>query len=152
MSNWEQRFETKPRRTIMNIGVSAIAIVMVLGVVGGALGLVTLPFRTAKGVIERTANPDNVIANYEWFKRQYQDVKAIDVRLEVSRKAVSSFESSAGNRSSWTFEDKQESSRLNSIVLGLEGQRASMVSEYNARTQMMNRDIFRTSDLPSELQ
>lgn len=151
MSNWEQRFEEKPRRTILNIGVSAIAIITVIGVVGGALGLITLPFRTAKGVIERTANPDNVIANYEWFKRQYQDVKAIDVRLEVSRKAVSSFETSAGNRSSWTFEDKQESSRLNSIVLGLEGQRASMVSEYNARTQMMNRDIFRTSDLPSEL-
>jgi hypothetical protein len=151
VTDWETRFAQKPRRTALNVGVSVIAIVAVLGVVGSAIGLITLPFRTATGVLERTAQPDNVIANYEWFKRQYQDVRAIDVRLEASRRAATAFETSAGARTGWTFEDKQESARLNSVILGLEGQRASMVAEYNARTQMMNRDIFRTSDLPAEI-
>ncbi len=149
MTDWEKRFQDKPRRTALNVGLSVIALVTVLGVVGSAVSLITLPFRTAKGVIERTANPDNVIANYEWFKRQYQDVKAIDVRIGASIRAKDAFTYSAGGRDTWKFEDRQEFNRINGIILGLEGQRASMVAEYNARTQMMNRDVFRTSDLPA---
>lgn len=151
MSNWEKRFEERPRRTILAAGVSAIAIIGVLVVVGAGVGLITLPFRTGAGIVERALSPDNVIANYEWFKRQYQDVQAIDIRLAASREAQVAFEASAGDRASWKFDDRQEWSRLNSIVLGLQGQRASMVAEYNARTQMANRDLFRTGDLPSSL-
>lgn len=149
--SWEDRFEKKPRRTAFNVGASIILVCTALGLVGMGLSILTAPARSVTGIVNRTLDSENVIANYEWFKRQNQDVKAIDIRLEASRNAVKSFEASAGPRTTWTFEDKQESSRLNSIVLGLEGQRASMVAEYNARTQMMNRDLFRTSDLPAEL-
>lgn len=151
MVNWEKNFEKAPRRTAFGIGVSVIAIVAGLSVVGGLFSVIVAPFRAATGVVNRTLDADNVLSNYEWFKRQVQDVKAMDVRLAASQQSLSRFEASAGARSGWTFEDKQEHSRLSSIILGLEGQRASMVAEYNARTQMANRDLFRTNDLPETL-
>lgn len=151
MTDWETRFEQKPRRTAFNVGVSIIAVVVGLSVVGGVASIVTAPFRAATGIVNRVADPDSIIANYEWFKRQVQDVGAMDVRLAASLKAVSNFEESAGARSLWTFEDKQEHARLSSIVLGLEGQRAAMVAEYNSRSQMANRALFKTADLPETL-
>lgn len=140
-------FEKKPRRTVLKYGLSAIAILGVFAVAGSVMGVVTTPFR----MVERTFTPQNIIQNYEWFKRQYQDVIAIDKRLEASEDALRSFETSAGSRDTWKHDDRSQWNRLNSIVLGLRGQRAAMVAEYNARTQMMNRDVFRTSDLPAEL-
>ena len=132
------------------------AVLIFLGVIGiviagTAINLNTLPFRAASGVAERTFNADNMIHNYEWFKRQYQDVRAIDVKIDASEDAKKAFEASAGDRASWKFEDRQEWSRLNNVLLGLRGQRASMVAEYNAKTQMANRNLFRTGDLPAEL-
>lgn len=149
---WEKRFEERPRRTAFNVGVSLIFIGLGLALVGGVGSLVIAPFFAAKGVVERTIAPDNIIANYEWFKRQVQDVKAMDVRLDVSRRTLEQFKGDAGPRERWTFEDKQEYARLSSVVLGLEGQRAGMVAEYNARTEMANRALFKTSDLPPVLQ
>lgn len=152
MSDLEKRFDEKPIATTLIVGSSIIAILFILAIVFGLFSAATAPIRAVTGVVNRTLNSDNVLANYEWFKRQNEDVQAIDARLDASRKTLAAFERSAGPRSQWTFEDKQESSRLGSVILGLEGQRASMVAEYNARTQMANRDLFRTKDLPQRLQ
>lgn len=138
-------------REIFVTGLAAIGIVSGLVVAGAAAGLLTLPFRAVSGVAERTFNADNMIHNYEWFKQQYQDVQAIGVKIGVAEGAISAFEASAGDRGTWKFDDRQEWSRLNTILLGLRGQRASMVAEYNAKTQMANRNLFRTGDLPAEL-
>lgn len=120
--------------------------------IGGAwIGVFGTVATTPAAIINRTLQPENIIANYEWFKRQYQDVNAITDKLANARNAQESFERSAGDRSGWSFEDKQEWNRLNTIALGLKNQRASMIAEYNARTQMANRDLFRTSDLPAEI-
>ena len=151
MSSWEQRFEEKPRRTILNILISGVAIITVVGVVGFGIRMVVNPFVQAGRVIERTIDADNVIANYEWFKRQVQDVRAMDDKVGIASVTLEAFERSAGPRESWKFDDRQEWNRLNAVLLGLRAQRTSMVAEYNARTQMANRDLFRTSDLPAEL-
>lgn len=150
-NKWEERFEARPIRTTFTFGSGLVIAVIGISMVGGAVWLATMPFRTAGGIISRTADPDNVIQNYEWFKRQVQDVKAFEAKIKLASVAVDSFEQSAGTRDKWTFEDKQEYARLNSVVLGLESQRESMVSEYNARTQMANRSLFKTSDLPETL-
>lgn len=132
-----------------SVGIVAFAALgaVILAYVGAGASVATAP----AGVIARTANPGNIIANYEWFKQQYQDIGAMDARLSAARDAITRFEQSAGPRTGWQFEERQESARLNQIVAGLEGQRASMIAEYNARTQMANRDIFRTHDLPSHI-
>lgn len=138
-------------REIFVAGLAAIGIVSGLVIAGSVAGILTLPFRAASGVAERTFNADNMIHNYEWFKRQYQDVQAIGVKIGAAEASLASFEQSAGARSTWKFEDRQEWARLNNVLLGLRGQRAQMVAEYNAKTQMANRNLFRTSDLPAEL-
>lgn len=152
MNNWENDLENRPVTTLIRAGVIAIVVIGGFAIVGSLTGIITSPFRSAAGIVERTVNPDNVIANYEWFKRQYQDIKAIDVNLANAEGAQASFEKSAGDRSTWKFDDRQEWARLNSVALGLRNQRAEMVAEYNARTQMANRNLFRTSDLPAEIQ
>ncbi|WLR90925.1 hypothetical protein [Shinella zoogloeoides] len=133
-------------------GLIATAAVIGIIIAGATVSLVTLPVRAVTGVAERTFNPDNMIHNYEWFKRQYQDVQAIGVKIGAAEASIAVFEKSAGERSTWKFEDRQEWNRLNNVLLGLQGQRASMVAEYNAKTQMANRNLFRTGDLPAELQ
>lgn len=105
----------------------------------------------ANRVIEKTFDADNVIYNYEWFKRQYQDINAMDIKILNIRAQALDFTTNNPDRASWTFEDKQEDSRLRSITLGLQNQRLSMVAEYNAKANMANRDIFRTSELPAQL-
>lgn len=149
--NWERDFNERPGRTAFKFGSVLVLAAIGISLVGSGVWFLTLPMRTATGVIERTANPDNVIANYEWFKRQVQDVKAIDKRIVATNTAMDAFMQSAGARETWKFEDRQEYNRLNALSIGLQGQRADMVAEYNARTQMANRDIFRTGELPEQL-
>ena len=149
--NWETRFEQKPLRTLFSAALAVIGLGFVLYVVLGALGFISLPFRTATTVAEKTLDADNVVYNYEWFKRQYNDVLAMDVKLEAAEQAQASFEDVAGPRDAWKFDDRQEWNRLNAIVLGLRGQRADMVALYNARAKMVNRSIFMDSDVPEEL-
>lgn len=151
MSNLEERFERRPIRTILSLGFSAIGIVALLGMGSCAIGMVANPFHQAARIVNKTIDADNVIANYEWFKRQVQDVNAIDVKVTTAEQAILTFSQSAGPRESWKFDDRQEWSRLNAVLQGLRGQRTQMVAEYNARTSMANRDLFRTSDLPAEL-
>ncbi len=147
MSDWEKDFAEKPRRTALNIGLSALAICGVLALVGTGISVLLQPAKVA----QKTFDADNMIGNYEWFHQQYEDVKAFDARLVAATAAKTAFEQSAGPRDSWKFDERQEWNRLNTIVLGLTGQRASMVAEYNARTAMANRNIFRSGDLPETL-
>lgn len=105
----------------------------------------------ANRVFEKTFDADNMVGNYEWFKQQYQDIKAYDVKITASQLSFDTFLNSAGDRKTWTFEDKQEYNRQNTVINALKIQRASMVAEYNARASMANRNIFRTNDLPESL-
>lgn len=128
-----------------------VGIVLMLLLGGWVIRIAAFPVNQATRVAERTFNADNMIRQYEWFKQQNQDIIAIDAQLAARRAAVADFETSAGPRADWRFDDRQEWGRLTSVVRGLEGQRTQMVAEYNARAEMMNRDIFRTRDLPERI-
>lgn len=134
-------------KVVGGVALTAVGIPVACSVINTTASVTTAPGR----VIQRTLTTDNIVSNYEWFKQQVQDVGAMDRRLETQHSAMATFEKSAGPRSDWTFEDRTEHARLNAIIAGLEGQRAAMVAEYNARTQMANRDLFRTNDLPETL-
>lgn len=56
---------------------------------------------------------------------------------------------SLGERSTWTFEDKNEDARLNSVVLGLENHLQTQIADYNARASMATRNIFEDHVLPN---
>lgn len=103
-------------------------------------------------IIEKTIDADNVIYNYEWFERQNEAIKSIDKKIRNAQNQVESFESSLGERKDWDREDKIEHSRLSSIVLGLKQQRNDIASEFNARSKMRNREIFKSRNLPERIE
>lgn len=124
---------------------------LLLGLVIGApfIRLALLPLfkfeqkvNTNQKIIQKTYDADNVIYNYEWFKSTFEAIEASKAKIKNAQAAVDGFESSAGDRKSWTFEDKTEDARLRSIVTGLKNHYEDLVAEYNARAKMVNRNIF----------
>lgn len=137
----------------MSLKTTGIIMGIVVGgvVILGGMKVFSMVTNTAVGVAERTLDPDNVLYNYEWFKRQYHDVWAMDQKIFNAQVSLSQFREGAGPRENWTFEDKQMDNRLQTIVLGLQNQKKAMIAEYNARSQAANRSIFKTGDLPESL-
>lgn len=131
-----------------------MAIVIVGRIVLFPLWVASRAIDSASGVIDRTLDPDNVIQNYEWFKQVYEDVDATDRKIENAKMALSVFVESAGSRGDWSHEDKTEHSRLNTVILGLRNFRTDLVAQYNARSRMVNRAIFKAGDkvLPERLE
>lgn len=123
--------------------------------VGIALGLFTVPWHAAGNivdtkhdVIDKVVNADNAIYNYEWFKQRYEDIQANKAKIVIADKAVLDFEASAGARTNWDFQDKQEDARLRSIAQGLRGHQEQVIADYNARAKMATRNIFINGVVP----
>ena len=143
---------------IFGIIVACIFGLVVVGVVGRAIRIAFLPVRvidktiqTGEQIIDKTLTGQNAIYNYEWFKQQAEDIKAIENKITIAQNAEVSFTNVAGVRSTWTFEDKTESSRLAAIKQGLQSQYQDMIATYNARSKMANRNIFESGLIPNVL-
>lgn len=128
--------------------------VMIAG--GFVAKVIFFPVNTANKLIEtaydaqdKVLNADNAIYNYEWFKQKKADIDASKRQLTNVKEERASFTAYAGERSSWTFEDKNEDSRLRSVETGLENYLESQIGDYNARASMATRNIFEGSVLPS---
>lgn len=128
---------------------AVIGLILLTAVVGTFFKLFTLPwfqFSTKvnqnQNIITKTYDADNQIYNYHWFQETAGSIQALDSQITNAQEAQTSFEAASGDRSTWTFEDKNEDSRLRSIVLGLKNQRESLTKEYNARANEADRGIF----------
>lgn len=151
MNRWEKDFEDRPARAMRNLLWTVFWLTILIGAMGLSYRVIFAVPNAAVGVTSRTLTPDNIIYNYEWFHRQYGDYLAMSTKLWNAEAGLSAFEESVGPRSGWQFEDRQEYSRLSSIVLGLKNQRADLIQTYNARSRMTNRNIFRGREAPTEL-
>jgi hypothetical protein len=136
------------------IGIIIFSIVGII-VVGFIAKLIMFPVNTASKLIDtayeaqdKTLNAENAIYNYEWFKSTKETINAMNQNLETNIKAANDFDKSAGDRSTWTYEDKTESSRLHSVAQGNENNLRVVIAEYNARAKMANRNIFENRIVP----
>ncbi|MDD4988600.1 MAG: hypothetical protein PHS68_06880 [Candidatus Izemoplasmatales bacterium] len=124
---------------------------------GLALKAVMFPVRTAENMIntaydanDKVINADNAIYNYEWFKQKYQDIEVAKKQYKNSSLQFSEYQNSLpDSRLDWTFEDKQEESRLRAVMTGQYNYVESLVGDYNARASMATRNIFENSVLPN---
>lgn len=130
-----------------------------LYVVGTALRVALLPARvvdrsigTLEGITDKTLTADNAIYNYEWFKQRKASIEAQKGMYITADAEVTAFEQAAGPRASWTFEDKNEYSRLISVRTGIKNNTATLVAEYNARAAMANRNIFLDGKIPGAME
>ena len=135
--------------TVVGAVFGIMVLVFAISVAGAALGIVTLPWlnftskiQANQDIVQKTYQADNVLYNYHWFQEQAGAIKALADTIMQSETAVTSFETSAGPRKEWTFEDKTEDARLNAIVQGQKAQYNSISQEYNARAGEADRSLF----------
>lgn len=144
-------FENKPRRSFFGLGLWIILIIGGLSVVGGVVSFVPNLLSQPARVVQQTFDANNMIYNYEWFKQQYNDINAMNIKILNAETQKAIWLESAPPRDKWATQDRQMFNQLSSIALGLANQRATMVSTYNARAEMANRSIF-MRDVPSHIE
>lgn len=104
--------------------------------------------QTATDSVNKTINADNAIYNYEWFKQKYEDIQATKIQIDNTKLSLDQYKEDLWDRKNWTFEDKNEYARLNTIHIGQKNYLEWLIADYNARTKMANRNIFQNSILP----
>lgn len=108
---------------------------------------------TSYKIVDKTLDADNVLQNYEFFKQQYQDYKSLVSSIEMSTKQIEQYKLQLPkDRVQWSEADKNELDRLNIVLLGQKQQLNNIISEYNAKSKMQNRSLFKTKELPYELE
>lgn len=127
------------------IGVTLLFVV-VLPLLGAALGIINLPFlklskqvELNQGVINKTYDTDYCLNNYEWFKDTYQDIQQSDTKIANVQQQLDNFTTTAGTRDKWTFEDKTLYNNLTTELTGIRNYKADLTGQYNSRTTQLNR-------------
>lgn len=132
--------------------VAIIAVMLLIGVIMGgfALKAVLLPVKTvttqidsAGNIIDRTYDADNAIYNYEWFKTQYEDIQATERIIGNTKTEMDAYKELYGNASGWDWQTKQDYNSMSGKYLGQQNYYEDLVAEYNARSKMANREIFK---------
>ena len=129
-----------------------VAVVLLVAVISGgwALKAALLPAKTvttqidsAGNIIDRTYDADNAIYNYEWFKTQYEDIQATERIIGNTKTEMDAYKELYGNASDWDWQTKQDYNSLSGKYLGQQNYYEDLVAEYNARSKMANREIFK---------
>lgn len=108
--------------------------------------------QSGKNIIDQTQTAENAIDNYEWFKTQKQKIDSMQRKIENQRTQIKTFKDTYGNDSAeWSRTTKQQYNRITNRLLGYQNQYESLVAEYNARSNMQNRNVFKDK-LPYEME
>ena len=128
--------------------------VFVLALIGSALNLITIPWlkfdskvNANRGIVQKTYSADNELYNYHWFQETAGDITALQQNIAASKQAVTDFQTNAGPRSSWGYQEEQEFENLQAVVLGQQQQYNSLVQTYNAKAGEADKSMF-VSGLP----
>lgn len=132
--------------------VIVIALVLIIVVLAGgwALKAGMLPFLTvtkqidsAGQIIDKTYDSDSAIYNYEWFKQRYEDIQATENKISDTKQNMEDYRDLYGNASGWDWQTKADYNSLNKVYLGQQNYYEEIVADYNARSKMANREIFK---------
>lgn len=148
IDKWSNDLNENPEKTVVKIGIYLLIAIAFLAALGAGIRIIFFPARQAAKIVERTLDGDNVIYNYEWFHDTYEDIQALDRKIEVAREARDKANELYGPVGEWSFDQNQEYSRLASVLQGLVSQRADVAADYNAHARMVNRSIFKDGSLP----
>lgn len=136
-------------KTIYVVGMAFMLLIALIGG-GWALEAVLLPAKTvttqidsAGDIIDRTYNADNAIYNYEWFKTRYEDIQATERIIGNTKVEMDAYKELYGNATSWDWQTKQDYNSMSGKYLGQQNYYEDLVAEYNARSNMANREIFK---------
>ena len=131
--------------------IAIILIVCIAAMAGGyALKATFLPAKTvitqidsAGHIIDATYDPDAAIYNYEWFKTQYEDIQATERIIQNTDDQMDEYKEMYRHTSNWDWQTKQDYNSLQKKFLGQQNYYEDLVANYNARSKMANREIFK---------
>jgi len=137
------------------IGVVALILISLAAI---GLKALWLPVHTIKkgvdmgyDVVDKTMDGEKAIANYEWFKNQEQQIKVLGNQMNRSLEELNDFKATLSNdRKEWDMYDKDEYSRLRSNVTGIGQMLDAAIGDYNAKSSMVNRSVFK-DNLPTNI-
>ena len=116
-----------------------------------AAGVAQNAVTQAGNVVNQTDDANNVIYNYEYFHNQYEAIVAAQQNAASFQQQLTSFQASAGPMSQWSWQEQQQYSVLSENLQGMTANIHSLVADYNAKSQMLNRAWLKSKDLPGQL-
>jgi hypothetical protein len=145
--SWKRFNEQIDRGPVIAISVVwkiSVFVLILFGITTCTVVVVNKPFSVVGGTLDN----DNVKYNYEWFKTRHESILSLEVQIDQAQDQVIELKAELGPRDKWHREDRAEYARLRAVVLGLEAARAQQAADYNARSKMINRSIFKGTDTP----
>ena len=104
---------------------------------------VTKQIDSAHDIIDKTYDPSAAIYNYEWFKQQFEDIEATERIIRNTKIEMDAYKDMYGDASEWDWQTRQDYNSLQSKYLGQQNFYEELVGDYNARSEMANREIFK---------
>lgn len=133
-------------------GPRIIWLVFVLVLLALALGFAGRMLSRPAAIVDRVTDPDRVIANYEWFEEAYNDCLALDAKIATTAKQIDSqFEGLPDDRTEWSRQDRDAYAQWNTTLNGQRSQRQNIVAEYNAKSKLITRSLWKSPNLPYQL-
>ena len=131
------------------IGAILVAGFLLLNVIS-AVWMPFLPWmeerEAGEETIEQTMDAENAIENYEWFRTQYREIEAQRNQVENSYDELDRFYDTYGeDPDEWSRTAKEQHSGIQKRITGNQNQLENLVADYNARSDMANREVFKCS-------
>ena len=128
------------RVKVLSLSIISLTLLLFAGLVFSALMsgcfIVNDAANAARGISAKTLNADHILQNYEMYYQLYHDIKA-----KVNQ--YNSYDVTTG-----TENDKNISSIERR---GIYGYITTTIEDYNAKSKMLNRKLFKDNNLPYQL-
>lgn len=106
---------------------------------------------TTADVVDQTLDADHVLANYEQFKDDYHNAKAIAENVRTAEASMQEVKDMYGDPATWTESVRKEYNFNKQTRDGILMQYQSIVKTYNANSEKLNRNLFKDKNLPYQL-
>lgn len=146
-------------KSLGKIWLMVLGIIIIFGVVGFIGKAVLFPVhvldKTAKtgyGIVDKTLNADNALFNYEQFHDLYQGAKQQVMNISNCKSQINNLKETYGEDASKYPKDvRNDLSFQQQTLEGYLLQYQKIVTEFNSNSQKLNRELFKSKDLPYQL-
>lgn len=130
---------------------SILAIVVAAFLLLNVISAVWMPFlpwmeerEAGEEVIEDTIDADSAVQEYEWFRVQHREIEAQRSQVDNYHDELDRFyEIHGDDPDEWSRQAEQDHSRIQQRITGSQNQLENLVADYNARSDMANRAMFK---------
>lgn len=111
-----------------------LGLVILLGIIGFVVRLAFVP----AALVERATDPDHIISNYEEFQNIYNTCQKLDADLKTIRETPDA-------------DPMFAQFSKGAMVAAKRQQMTRWINEYNAKSKMLNRQYWKSTSLPYQL-